>query len=252
MRHKLILGTILMIMSLVVSQSMAADQESTKANALEQGKIAKCWKREKPFEDTGNAQLCKAYEHVLNKTCEPPEKLRCNWTLPPGEMRFKKLKWQPLDWRKYWDLIGDINKSGVREDLREELWKREESRIRRLYEEGRRRIAMTTADLDHNGQKEAVVRYDLVPCDEDAGTMFAVISSDTRRLDWRFSQMLLSVNSSEGAEIMLYEGRAFLFGWDPNWKQIDIWEGFGIGVGASITRSGRLNVCTFKYIKEDK
>ena len=36
MNTKLITGTVLLILSIVVSQSMAADQENAKANALEQ------------------------------------------------------------------------------------------------------------------------------------------------------------------------------------------------------------------------
>jgi hypothetical protein len=253
MHTKLITGTVLLILSIVVSQSMAADQGSAKANASAPGKIAKCWKRDKPFEGTGNAPVCRAYEQVLNTTCEQPDKLRCNWTLPPGEKRFKKLKWKTLDWREYWELIGDMRKSGVREDLRTDLWKREEAKIRKRFEEGTLKISTAMADLDHNGRNELIIKNDLLPCyEDDGGTMFAVMDPETKRLDWRFRQMLLGPNASHGAEIMLYDGRAFLFGWDPNWKQIDIWEGFGVGVGASMTESGRLNVCTFKYIKEDK
>ena len=104
-----------------------------------------------------------------------------------------------------------IRKSGVREDLRADLWKREESRIRKLFQEGNRQIAMATVDLDHNGVKEIVVRYDFIPCDEEAGSMFGVMDPDTKRLDWRFRQMLLGPNASESAEIMLYDGRAFLW-----------------------------------------
>jgi hypothetical protein len=239
MHNKFILGVMLLGLSLVVQPAFAEEKQGAKSKKTT-AQSEKCWKRVKPFEGTGNAPVCVAFEKLLNTTCEPPEKLKCNWSLPVGEKRFKKLKWLPLDWKEYLELIGDINKSGVREDMREGLWKKEEPRILKLFEEGKRSIAITTVDIDHDGNKEQIVRYDLIPCNETPGVMFGVMLPETKRLDWRFEHLLNTANASEGAEIMLFDGRAFMFGWDYAWKQVDIWEGFPYG---------RLNVCTFKYIK---
>lgn len=213
------------------------------------GRSSPCWKRTKAFEDTGDSALCKEFEKVLNTTCESPDQLRCNWTIPSEYKKFKKPEWQPIEWRNYWGLIKDINASGVREDLREDMWKRDETRIRKLWEEGKRSLSMTKVDIDHDGQAELVVRYDLTPCHETPGTMFGVMIEETKRIDWRFRNLFLAPNSCEGSEILLYDGMAFMFGLEIGWRTAMIWEGFHVKETGDF---GRLNVCIFEHLKGGK
>ena len=110
----------------------------------------KCWKRQEPGTDrfstiTGDECVCRAFEQVLNTTCEPPKKLECNWTLPPGEKRFKKLGWVQVDPKEYWGLIKDLNVSCIRDDLREELWKTAEPQERKAID------AWETQTVCHDG-----------------------------------------------------------------------------------------------------
>jgi len=84
-----------------------------------------------------------------------------------------------------------------------------------------------------------VVRYDLIPCYETPGSIFGVMDPKTKRLDWRFENLFLNINAREGAEIMLYNGKAYMFGWESAWKIVMLYE-------------GRRNICRFEYVKEDK
>lgn len=202
------------------------------------------WKRTKAFDDAGNAPICKAFEQVLGTTCESPDQVSCNWTLPSRDKRFIKLQWMPLDWRKYWDLIADINKTGVREDLRANLWSKEEASERREFEEGHRSLHITYVDIDNDGMSEQVVRYDLLPCHKLAWTMFGVMVPATKRLDWRFRYLFLDVNSSDGANIMLYNGITFMYGWQSGWGKLFIWEG-----SPGTDSRGWRNICQFKHCK---
>ncbi|MDD5169116.1 MAG: hypothetical protein PHN75_09880 [Syntrophales bacterium] len=209
----------------------------------------KCWQRQKAFEDTGNSSLCRDFEKVLNTTCESPEKLQCNWTLPPGEKNFKKLEWESVDWRNYWEFIEDLRKSGVREDMREELWKREESKVRLAWEKGTRTLLISNQaiDIDRDGSRERIIRDERLPEDKSCGVMLGVLQNDTKRMDLAYEHLFGNINASEGAEIMIYKGQAFMFGWDSGFKRVMVWQGF-----TTLTGKGSLNVCQFEYLKGGK
>lgn len=202
----------------------------------------KCWQRRQPPKDrfslvTGDACVCRAFEQVLKTTCEPPKKLKTDWTLPSQEKRFQKLIWQPLDWREYWGLIEDMQKSGVRDDLREGLWKRDEATVRKKFEDGRERLSVTTVDInDDDGYSELVVRWDTVP---PPGTIFGIMNPQTKRLDWRYEAQLTRINgANDSAEIMLYGGKAYKFG-----LRSDI---------LSIWGEYQQSICEFSYLKGGK
>jgi hypothetical protein len=245
MRNKLIavlIGLTLLLGGGMAGASEKQDRKTSNKPAVSSGK---CWERtwvtSEVLKGRSTMAVCKAFEQVLNTTCEPPDKLRCNWTLPPGEKRFKKLKWEQLNWKEYWDMAGDINKSGVREDLRDALWKNEEAKERKEFEEGHRSLAITQVDIDNDKKTEHVLRYNLIPCEKMPGVMFGVMTPETKRLDWRFEHVLSNVNARKGAEIMLYNGKAYMLGWDDTWKMLMIYEGSQFAVS--------INICQFKYTK---
>jgi uncharacterized protein YecT (DUF1311 family) len=202
-----------------------------------------CWKRKELvsrqfYPVTGNASVCRAFEEVLNTTCEAPDKLKCSWTLPSDEKRFQKLNWQPLDWQEYWEMIRDWRLKNIREGMNEDIREEEVMRIRKLFKDGKSSLAMAIVDINNDGVAEQVVRWDLLPCQETPGSMFGVLISGTKRLDWRYESAFLKPNASDGAEIMLYEGKIYKFGWVPGFKSLFIWD----------ERNSR--VCEFKYLKE--
>jgi hypothetical protein len=246
MVRKLIMAVMIVVFCITAGPLGAAEKQVGKANK-KVTKAQKCWKMQEPYDYIGDLPVCLAFEEVLNKTCETPDQVACNWTLPPGEKRFKKLDWQPLDWKEYWELIGDINKSGVREDLREHLWKKEAAENRKLFEDGQRSLAVTMVDIDQNGRPERVVRYDLIPC---PGSMFGIVIPETKRLDWRFRQLFFNVNADYGAEIMLFDGQAFMFGMDDFRKVVMVYEGFSRN--PTDPHFGSINVCQFGYVKGGK
>lgn len=203
----------------------------------------KCWKRCRPINNrfstiTGDEPVCRAFEQVLNTTCEPPKKLECDWALPPGEKRFEKLGWVQVDPKEYWGLIKDLNVSCIRDDLREELWKTAEPQERKAIDRGERRLSVTTVDIDQDGHGRQLVRYDLLPCRDTPGSIFGVMVPETKRLDWRYEAKLSKVNGgNEGAEIMLYQGKVYKFGWRSGWNFLFIWN------------EKNNNICRFEYLK---
>jgi hypothetical protein len=192
----------------VEDNDIRTDTANTENSAEDE---SKCWKRLPPFEESHMLPeydtVCEAYVELLNTVCEPLEKLGCNWTVPPGDKRFRKLKWVELDPRDYWGLIKDLDVCGIREDLREELWKKEEARVRKALDEGKLRLSVTTVDIDQDGHEEQVVRYELLPCKDNPGSTFGVMDPQTKRMDWRRYQAVGYVNSFAyyGNEILLYE-----------------------------------------------
>ncbi len=122
-------------------------------------KAKKCWVQTKTqdnyFEDP---ELCAAFEQVLNATCEPPEKLQCNWTLPKGETGFTKIQWQPIDYRKHWLLIKDLRLSGWAKQYRDENWVRLKPVIRKQFERGYISLEAANVDIDGDGNEEYIVR----------------------------------------------------------------------------------------------
>ncbi|MFH2044150.1 MAG: hypothetical protein ABIK92_03270 [Pseudomonadota bacterium] len=255
MSRKLFAVIMVLILSLFTQFVFATEKGGAKVREKIKAKSAKCWERMPPLEESlmspEYGTVCKAFEEVLNTTCESPEKLQCNWSLPAGEKRFKKLTWEQLDWKEYWGIIGDLRVSGVRKDLRDNLWKNDEERIRKLFEESKCSIAITKVDIDHDGNVEIIVRDDNQPCEGNAGVTFGVMNPLTKRMDWSYEDLIRGVNAfNEGAEVMLYNGQTFMFKWERDFKAVYVYEGFNL-LPNSESR-GSINICRFKYLKGGK
>ncbi len=199
-------------------------------------------------DDEDETSVCAAYEEVLNATCEPPEKLQCNWTLPEGEKRFKKLEWKPLEPKEYWGLIQDIALSGLNEKFRVGQWEKfKEPEYKKELEQGTLRLAVTTVDINQDGKEEQVVHLNRTPDCATRG-VFGVMDPETKRMDWQRNKVFFHVNalSYYGAEIMLYEGKAFVFKIEDMYqpktgyptKEVILHELFSSG-----------NECHFNYLK---
>lgn len=249
MHKKLILILIGLILLLGGGMAGAREKQDTKTGNKSSMSSRKCWEHtwviSEALKGRSTMPVCKAFEEVLNTTCEPPEKLRCNWTLPAGEKRFKKLIWKQIDLEAYRGLIEDM---ALGKDSSKERWNTKDPQFKKAFEEGRIKIKMTPVDIDGDGATESLVHQNWrVGCPARGG--FGVIDSDTKRLDWRFRQLLLAPNSDQGAEIMLYNDKAYMFGWDDAFKILMVYEGFYVN---AVNSRGYQNICQFKYIKGDK
>jgi len=122
------------------------------------------WKRTTPSETPGNDPICKDFEQLLNTTKEPPEKLKCNWTFPSVEKRFRKAEWKQLDWRQYQDLIHDSFVSPLNREAGERSWKDYGPSVIKEYEDGKRGLWVTQVDIDKDGRIDHIVREEITGC----------------------------------------------------------------------------------------
>lgn len=255
-------AVLFLMFSFLVQPSIAVEDNDIRTDSANTEDSAedgtKCWKRMLPVDERdllpAYDTVCKAYEELLNTVCEPPEKLGRNWTVPPEDKRFRKLKWVELDPRDYRGLIKDLSVCGIREDLRENLWKTKEAQVTKALEEGNLRLSVTTVDIDYDGSEEQVVRYERPPCKGAVGTIFGLMDPETKRMDWKRYQAIRGLNSFAyyGNEILLYEGEAYMFkitkiSYSPTpEKEVMIYEGF------RVHSYGNINLCRFKYLKGRK
>lgn len=188
--------------------------------------------------------VCKAFEEVLNTICESPEKLRCNWSLPAEEKRFKKLVWKQINPEEHRELIEDMV---LGREHGKERWNTKDPKLKKTFEENKIRIKTVSVDIDGDGVIDLLVHQNWrTECLARGG--FCVIDPETKRLDWRFEHVLSDINASEGAEIMLYNDEAYMFGWDDTWKVLMIYRGFYVN---AVNARGNNNICQFKYIRGD-
>jgi hypothetical protein len=258
-------GVLFFMLSFLVQPSIAVEDNdigTDSANTEDSPEDGtKCWNRLPPVDERyilpEYSTVCEAYEELLNTVCEPPEKLGCNWTVPPGDKRFRKLEWVELEPRDYWGLIKDLSVCGVKEALREELWKKKETQVIKALDEGKRRLWVATVDIDQDGHEEQVVRFEFLPCKDDPGSIFGVMDPQTKRMDWKRYQALGGVNNFAyyGNEILLYEGKAYMFkiekiSYDPTpEKGVELYKGFSLH---PMSGFGSINLCRFKYLKGSK
>jgi hypothetical protein len=254
-------GALFLMFSFPAPPAIAVENNDIRTDSANTKKTAehgtKCWMRMLPVDERDLLPeydtVCKAYEELLNIVCEPPEKLGCNWTVPPGDKRFRKPKWVELDPRDYWGMIQDLSVCGVREAARAGLWEKEEAQVRKALDEGKRRLWVATVDIDQDGHEEQVVRYEFVPCKDDPGSIFGVMDPQTKRMDWKRYGAVSYVNSCAyyGNAILLYEGKAYMFKIEMilGEKGVELYEGFSL---SNISGIGSRNLCRFKYLKGRK
>ena len=244
---KLILAMI-MAVSFAVAQTVVADDKPMQTEKKSIETSGKCWKKvwisSEALMGKNTMPVCKAFEDVLKTTCEPPEKLKCNWSLPADEKRFKKLQWQPLDPKEHWGLIRDICLSGWLEKYRAGKWEYYEPEYKKDLIEGRLKLYIATADMDHDGKEEHIVSLRRTPNCPSRAT-YAVITPETKQIDWKYRQLLVG-----GYEIMLYEGRAYMFEWEDVPGRIMIYKGFNLLPNSDST--GSINICQYQYLKVGK
>jgi hypothetical protein len=227
----------------------AQEQNADKTSVGDRRVMDKCWQRvwviSEALKGRSTEPVCKAFERVLNTTCEQPDRLPCNWTLPPGEKQFRKLKWKRIDTIEHKDLIEEMVFGKDRSPVR---WNTKDPEFRRAFESNAIDIKQTLVDIDGDEVRELLV-HESWRHECPARGWFGVMEPKTKRLDWRYEHVLSDTNASEGAEVMLHNGKAYMFGWDRDWKIVMVYEGFYVH---AVNARGNINICQFKYVKEDK
>jgi hypothetical protein len=255
MLHKLIVGVMLLMLSLLVQPATGAEKGDAKAGEKVSATSNKCWQRMEAYKDDGGSYVrgdlpvCKAFEEVLNTTCEPPEKLECNWTLPEGEKMFQKLKWKTVNWREYWDIIGYLSVSLIfPTGEREERWKLMKERVREDFEKDISNLSITTVDINNDGIEETVARIDFfsIPCNKKIGSIYGVVDIVNKEV-MPYRGLFFDVNINRSPEIIYYDGKAFMFSLYRFARNVMIYEGSPLG-----ERYGSQNICQFRYIKGGK
>jgi hypothetical protein len=169
-----------------------------------------------------------------------------DWTIPENEKRFRKLEWKRLDWKDYWEMVGDL--SGVEQRGRDLLWKQKEACVRKDFEKSNLSLSVASIDIDNDGGIETIVRLQYVGTGQ-FGTrpwaMFGIMNQKTKRRDWRYRYVTLNVNAREGGQILLYNGKTYMFGWENAWDILMVDEGFYL----SPDSRGSQNTCQFEYLK---
>lgn len=212
--------------------------------AEEDGKNNIRWERTEARDGDGNDPICRDYEEVLNTVGESPEKLKCNWTLPPDEKRFQKLLWKPINWKDYWLFLKDKYYQVVRQDIGDKEWPKDEQKIRAAFEKGAFILYMAETDVIYDKQKRHVyiVREERDSCVGYGDA--SVVNIETKRLDNTFASAFINTSYNSwigGHQIMLYHGLPFILTWN------------GLHLEIYSTTMGRRgyskNICRFQYIK---
>jgi hypothetical protein len=211
MHNKLIIVLIGLILLLGGGMAGAVEKQDKKVSNKSAVSSGGYWKMTTPSDAPGKDPICRDFEKVLNTTKEPPENLKCNWTLPPGEKRFKKVEWQPLDWRKYQDLIHDGFVSPLNKEAGELSWKKNGPSIIKEYEEGKRSLWVTQVDIDKDGKIDHIVREEIADC-PDTGRILGPMIPETGRLDFKNESLYYHFSlSADASEIIFYYGQPFIF-----------------------------------------
>jgi hypothetical protein len=198
-----------------------------------------CWKRQPIMNPdsaamggiTGNADICRAYEQLLETICEPPEKFKCTYNLPLHEKRFKKPIWEDINPKEYPGLIDDLTFG--KEHNKEKLRMKDPDFIK-AYTEGKIKLEKTVADIDNDGRLETIVKMNWRQNCPASGT-FGVLDSITKRLDWKYNSLLKKMNNLvDSAEILIYKEKTYMIGWDYGYEIMNIWDG--------------QKICEFKYL----
>lgn len=255
MLNKFILGIMLLMLSVMVQPAIAEEKSDAKAIEKASATSEKCWQRVEAYKNDGgfyvrgDLPVCMAFEEVLNTTCEPPGTLECNWTLPKGEKRFQKLKWETVDWKEYWDIIGYLSVSLIfPTGKREARWKLMQDSVRNDFEKGTSNLSITTVDIDHDGMREMVARINSfsIPCNKKIGSLYGVVDINNREV-MPYRGLFFDLNINISPEIMYYDGKAFMFSLYRFARNVMIYEGLPAG-----ERYRSQNVCQIRYIKGGK
>ena len=165
-------------------------------------------------------EVCEAYLKNLNSFPKHPPMV-CDRPLNPKLTEFSKPQWQPVDILQNLDLLRLVEQTlrGLTDEQFEA--KKEEWLAQTREAVERHLLTLSTArlDVDRDGEKETVVRYEEPSCNpvdqgmfgNPYGRKFYVLSADQRHLDsWKSGNFGLLGGRPD---IILYQGNVYISGW---------------------------------------
>jgi hypothetical protein len=118
-------------------------------------------------------------------------------------------------------------------------WNQIDPEAKKAFDEGRISIKMAAVDINNDGKVEYIV-HENWRTDCPARGTFAIINPKTKEVDWRYEAALVHLDFSNSAEIMLYEGKIYKFGWQQGWRRLYIWD------------AKNRSICRFDYLKGEE
>jgi len=181
----------------------------------------------------------------------------CEWKNNPAIDTLKTPHWESLDPKAYLKVIQNMQQRIYREP--EEKWQPISPDMLQRINEGQSRLWHTWIDLDRDGQKEHVVRFDDLPCERGDGSYLfglpaqvAVVDDNISKVDVRYDYLHhgfdLTVHDDKpyimarqsGVEVKFDSGRVGFR------NSLELQEPFSARGGYE---KGMRSVCVFDYIK---
>jgi len=175
----------------------------------------------------------------------------------PGNRYVKTPHWESLDPKAYLKVIQNMQQRIYREP--EEKWQPISSDMLQRINEGQSRLWDTWIDLDRDGQKEHVVRFDDLPCEKGDGSypfglpaQVAVVDDNISKVDVRYDYL------HHGFDITVHDDKPYIMARQSGVavkfdsgrvgfrNSLELQEPFSARGGYE---KGMRSVCVFDYIK---
>lgn len=133
----------------------------------------------------------------------------CEWKISPAIDTLTALHWEALDPKSHLKIIQNMQQRIYREP--EEKWEPIPPDMLQVINEGQSRLWHTWIDLDRDGQKEHVVRFDDLPCEKGDGSypfglpaQVAVVDNSISKVDVRYDYLHI------GFDIAMHDDKAYV------------------------------------------
>ncbi|MDO9268184.1 MAG: lysozyme inhibitor LprI family protein [Methylobacter sp.] len=193
---------------------------------------------------------------IMVSVYSKPE-LICEWKINPAVNTVSTPQWDAIDPKTHLKIIQNMQQHYYHDP--EEKWQPIPPDMLQRINEGQSRLWHTWIDLDHDGQKEHVVRFDDLPCGRSdrpyflgLPTYFAVVDDEITKVNVSYEYL----NNVMG--IVVHNGQAYVITGGTGSQKIfdsglagfrnslDLQEPFSVPETGG---KGMTSVCIFDYIK---
>jgi|GEM_PF-3184897 len=252
---------------------------SLKAMLTEPKACFRLLERKWPEVASGHYPVCVDFLKNLNSFCEeapttkwiklrPSDKIvlpvnatpraSCEWKINSAIDTLKIPHWEALDPKAYLKIIQNMQQHYYHDQ--EEKWEPIPPDMLQHINEGQSRLWHTWIDLDHDGQKEHVVRFDNLPCNKGEQTDFFGLPSRLAVVDDKISKVDAHYEYLDhGSDIVIHDNKAYVMtkmvvggvqvkfesGLTGFRNHLELQEPFSDSTG----EKGMRSVCVFDYIK---
>ena len=203
----------------------------------------KLLKRKWPEVQSGNYPVCRDFEKNLNATCG--KSAICDWKRDPSIKSLSLPEWEEVDPKEHLTVIQQMQNHALYYTP-PESWRPIPPDMMQRIEAGKTHMWHTWIDLDHDGQKEHVVKFNDGPCDQETPdfygqrTNMAVVDEAISKVDTRYLYPIHMIG------IVVHEGRAYVMRRGSGGNNLYMEEPFSARGGLE---KGAISVCVFQYLK---